>query len=80
MPKSHTNPHIHKQPPVPHHKKPASAILKITFILCLLGLAIAGLGSGFNMKWTAAGTLVGAFGGFLIGMAVDRTLAKKKYN
>jgi membrane associated rhomboid family serine protease len=83
MPKSHhshpSHSNIHK-PPVAHkNKKPASAIFKITLILLLLGLAIGALGSGFNTTWMAAGSLVGAIGGFLIGLAVDRTLAKKKY-
>lgn len=80
MPKSRTRVHVHHQPQVHKHKKPASAVLKITFILLLIGLAIGALGSGFNMKWMAISTLTGALGGFLIGLAVDRAAAKKHYN
>ena len=79
MPKSRHRPGVHKQPPPPVHenKKPASAVLKITLMICLLGLAIGALATDFTVKWMVAGSVAGALGGFLIGLAVDRVLAKK---
>ena len=68
MPKSHHRPGIHKQhpPQVHENKKPASAVLKITLMICMLGLAIGALASAFTVKWMIAGAVAGAehFGEF----------------
>ncbi len=79
MPKSHHRPGTHKLPPQQVHKnkKPASAVIKITLMICLLGLAIGALATDFSTKWMIAGSIAGAVGGFLIGMSVDRVLEKK---
>ena len=78
MPKSHHRPGIHKVSQQVHkHKKPVSAVLKITLMICLLGLTIGALATDFTVKWMAAGAIAGALGGLLIGISVDRVLAKK---
>ena len=79
MPKSHHRPGIHKpqHQQVHENKRPASAVVKITLMICLLGLAIGALATDFTAKWMIAGSIAGALGGFLIGVSVDRVLAKK---
>jgi len=71
--------HQHHQPVAPHHnsqKIKRSAALVVAILAAILGLAVAYFTQGSDPLWMMIGTLAGAIVGYLVGHAMDKSIAK----
>lgn len=74
------HPHHQQNHPAPPHAKPKQsgrAALVAMVLFALLGLGISYFIAGYSKPSLAAGVLIGAIGGYLVGHQMDKSLKKK---